>query len=176
MGGPANSSLGFITFAGDFIFGTNFQGNNIYKVFPNFTDSTEIYAGSTQGNTDGNLSVAKFNSPNGIYASRGGDSLLISDFNTGNIRLISGVITKLQHHKKAKNNLVIYPNPSSGVVNIKNDEQIIMLQVFDMMGKKVLELRPHNMSKINLNLEAGNYLLKATTSSNQMIRPIIINQ
>ena len=78
--GFSSTSLGFITHANGFLYGTAFQSHQIYKIDPNFQDSVILLSGSTVGNNNGPVSSARFNGPNGILASKGGDSLFISDY------------------------------------------------------------------------------------------------
>ncbi len=107
---PGNQgiNLGFITYSKGWIYGTGFQNNKIFRVHPTALDSVEVYAGSSAGNLDGSLGQAKFNGPNGIISSYGADSLLISDFNTGNIRIISGIHLGDFHPIKKTNQISIF--------------------------------------------------------------------
>ena len=82
--------------------------------------------------------MARFNSPNGIYASRGGDSLLISDFNTGNIRLISGLVTGLVKESSIELGLDVFPNPSDGQINIRSEHNMQAIEISDLNGKRLL--------------------------------------
>lgn len=171
--GLSGSNLGFITFAGDYIYGTAFQENKIYRVNPRLVNSVVLYAGSNAGNTDGPLNQAKFNSPNGILASRGGDSLFISDFNTGNVRLITGLVTNLSA-QNSEEELSVYPNPSNGKLYINSPKKISSIQVFDLKGQLLFEKLEFNENWIQLPEQKGLYLLKGlTTDGEAIVRKVI---
>jgi hypothetical protein len=159
--GNANVNLGFIAYANGLIYGTSFLSNKIYEVNPNFIDSVKLYSGSNQGNLDGPLSSATFNNPNGIFASKGGDSLLISDFNTGNIRMISGLITGIDYNGESNLNFSLYPNPNKNHFFISSSQLIKRIEIIDIAGRIVFELNDLNQNDavITHNLNAGNYIL-----------------
>lgn len=116
IGGTSSSSLGFITFANNSLWGTNFQNHQIYRVYLGYTDSVVLYAGSTFGSVDGPLSTAKFYQPNGIVAK--GDSLYISEYATGNIRLVSGISLEAPNHVFSRPDFNIAPNPVNDLLSL----------------------------------------------------------
>lgn len=174
--GNANVNLGFITQANGLLYGTSFSSDKIYEINPNFIDSVVVFAGSTQGNLDGPISSARFNDPNGIYASRGGDSLLISDFNTGNIRMITGLITSIDQQKKDITQFSVYPNPSQNKVSLISDETLISIEVYTMSGCLVLSRSNLNSKHISLkhNLSSGNYFIKAFSENQVSVKKLIV--
>lgn len=84
--------LGFLTYAKGYLYATQLGEHRIYKINPNKIDSFEVFAGSALGNTDGDISEATFNFPNGIVASRDQKTLYISDAGTSNLRIITSQI------------------------------------------------------------------------------------
>lgn len=66
------------------------------------------------------------------------------------------------------NKMSVFPNPSSGVFNVKIDKNIT-LEVFDLSGKQIkTQKATTGVSPIDLSgFKAGVYLLKATNSSSQ---------
>ena len=139
MPGPANGWLGFITYASGTLWGTGYNDHRIYRIYQNYVDSTALYAGSSIGNVDGAPDVAKFNSPNGIVASLTGDSLFVSDFNTGRIRIISLISsTGVDAKVKKLNNVFIYPNPAQDRITIGYDKPIEKYTIHDVTGKLLL--------------------------------------
>jgi hypothetical protein len=82
--------LAFIAYANGRLFGTVYGEHKIYKIHPNKIDHVEVYAGSSNGNTDGDISGASFAYPAGMVANRQGSLLYVSEFSgLGNIRKIS---------------------------------------------------------------------------------------
>jgi sugar lactone lactonase YvrE len=175
---PGNSSvnLGFITYAKGLIYGTSFFGNRIYEINPNYIDSVNLFSGSNQGNIDGQINSAKFNGPNGIFASKGGDSLLISDFNTGNIRMISGLVTKIESFNQYEIQNSIYPNPNKNIFEIYSEEIIESIYILDMTGAIVFNSESINKNKVNVshNLKSGNYILKLQSRDKISFKKLII--
>lgn len=71
-------------------------------------------------------------------------------------------------------NLNIYPNPTKGLVFINSKtETIISITVFDVLGKKVLQLNG-NIQQVDIsNLQSGIYFLRITTDSGSLVQKII---
>ncbi|MBQ0734894.1 hypothetical protein [Aquimarina celericrescens] len=91
-GASGGNFLGFLTFAKGNLFATQLGEHKIYKINPNQENDFEVFAGSIQGNTDGELSEATFNFPNGILASPNGKVLYVSDAGTSNLRIIESKV------------------------------------------------------------------------------------
>ena len=68
------------------------------------------------------------------------------------------------------NSIKLYPNPATDVVNIKTNQTIENVSVFNVNGQKVLEI--DNQSQINIsNIPTGMYFLNINTNqSNQTIK------
>ncbi|WP_418603991.1 T9SS type A sorting domain-containing protein [Hwangdonia sp.] len=70
------------------------------------------------------------------------------------------------------NAIKIYPNPVSQFINIKSTIPLNIIQIYDVLGSKVLSTRK---SKIKVNhLQSGIYLLKIFTYNKQVTKKIII--
>ena len=69
-----------------------------------------------------------------------------------------------------ENTVKLYPNPATDVVNIKSNQIIKNVAVFNVNGQKVLDIA--NQSQINIsNLPTGMYFLNINTNqSNQTIK------
>ncbi len=92
--GTDTNYLGFLTYAKGYLYATQIGEHKIYKINPRKKDGLEIFAGSVQGNVDGDISEATFNYPNGILASKDQKTLYISDAGTSNLRIISSKIDR----------------------------------------------------------------------------------
>ena len=67
------------------------------------------------------------------------------------------------------NNIIIFPNPTSGIIELENHSNIIKVEIYDMVGKLV---SINNFNSINhkidvSRLQYGNYILKAYSKNNQ---------
>ena len=62
------------------------------------------------------------------------------------------------------NEIVLYPNPSSGMIHIKHEEKLSNIQIFDMVGKLVINQKCHGETETNIDLSHlpnGVYHVKA---------------
>lgn len=176
--GGVNIQQGFIAFAQGYLFTTSFSNHRIYKIDPNYTDSIVAVYGSSIGNVDGTVTEAKFNRPNGIAASVTGDTLFVSQYSNGAIRIITDLTLGLGD--KIENvDFEVYPNPSSGEVyiNLNEPSQISDIRIFDVQGRLVEQPNSAfsgNPSSLNLNLPRGIYFLEITTENGGKGRKKII--
>ena len=72
--------------------------------------------------------------------------------------------------------LKIYPNPTSSIIIIENEEEIKKIIISDISGQEIMSLKT-NQSKIELNLNhftQGIYLLKIKTNKLSSIKKIIV--
>lgn len=138
-GGAGNQFLGFIAYANGLIYGTSMNAHRIYAVEPNFVDSVFLIAGTTNGTLDGPVTTAQFSSPNGIYPSITGDTIYVSDFSSGNVRMITpGTVSVCDCD--AFESLTFFPNPTDDQLNIQGDlvaDATVTIEVFDMTGRVI---------------------------------------
>jgi len=146
--------LAFIAYSRGSIFGTVYGENKIYRVNPRRIDDVEIYAGSTFGDMDGNLSEATFAFPAGIVASRFGKNLYISEFSgIGNIRKITRRWWQRGPESSMKAEIKVFPNPASNFLNISIQsvdsmvssvhDGTMSIEIFDIRAHKIYE--NHNL-------------------------------
>ncbi len=70
-----------------------------------------------------------------------------------------------------KNNIQVYPNPSSDFINIKNLDNIQKIRLYDVSGKMVLETQ---FNEIDIRkLPAGQYILNVHSGSEIISKKII---
>ncbi len=65
--------------------------------------------------------------------------------------------------KERENSLVVYPNPSSGMIQVTSDMEISQLELFDLNGIKLLESRDEQLDLAGLS--NGLYLVRITDNS-----------
>lgn len=59
----------------------------------------------------------------------------------------------------------MYPNPTSDFLNIKSDQKISKIEIYDMSGKLVQTSKMNNERVSVSKLPKGNYLLKIQTEN-----------
>lgn len=158
---PGSGRLGFLANAGDQMLATAFNGQKLYTVDP-ITEEVNIYAGNTFGGTDGALDSAQFTTPNGVYVNPAMDSIYVSEYNTGKLRLITGFTLGLPE-ATYNTSFEVYPNPTAGNFSVKyQSTEVFTISICTMDGS-VVEERVSNEELVtfdNLNLESGVYLIR----------------
>lgn len=74
------------------------------------------------------------------------------------------------------NQLIVYPNPTNGIINLKfTKNNIKQIQVFDIVGKKIIEKTEINQNEmIDLsNFKNGIYIIKTQTGNEIFITKIV---
>jgi len=87
--------------------------------------------------------------------------------------LLSGedVLTSITEIPNIK---MLYPNPTSGIINFKNFDLIQQVEIWSVTGNKLVELKG-DINQIDIgNLNPGMYLLKIATNYGQTIERIIL--
>ncbi|MBN2669156.1 MAG: immunoglobulin domain-containing protein [Bacteroidales bacterium] len=91
---------------------------------------------------------------------------------TSNIEDEGIIATKI--NTLVSNNLNIYPNPATSVLNIQSDKLIQTIEVFDVIGKKVLTLSDIMLTEIQIDISSfknGAYTLRI---NGQVLEKIIL--
>ena len=86
-------------------------------------------------------------------------------------------LTHVQHDYS--NQIVaVHPNPTDGVVHISAEETIILCQLFDLMGNKVMSMQPMKPGfELDLShLSSGLYLLKTQAVNGQNLFGKVVKQ
>ena len=74
------------------------------------------------------------------------------------------------------NDILIYPNPSSGILNLKSNTEIEQYSIFNISGQ-LLDRKLVNLKEITLeltNLENGTYFLNFTTNNSLVTKKITV--
>lgn len=172
------SFLGFITYAHGALWGTTFNQHKIYRIIPSTIDSVVLYTGLTKGSVDGTLNQARFDQPNGILANPSGDTIYISDFGTGRIRMITDITLDDYLIPEATNFPIVYPNPTKDKVSILVEEEFssIHLKVVNAMGQTMLsqlEVEGETYTFDLVNFAVGHYYILITIDGQTKAIPVI---
>lgn len=69
--------------------------------------------------------------------------------------------------------LSIYPNPASTIVNITSNNSIDSVNIYDMLGKKVMAVRQTRTIDVS-GLNSGVYLFKITSGNNVQTKKVVV--
>jgi sugar lactone lactonase YvrE len=180
------SSLGHIVKIGNFIYATGVFNHKIYRV-ELVTGKWKIFAGSSQGSTDGTIALAQFNTPNGLAASISGDSLYISEYSTQAVRLISAISENIGIERNNNTRLIssakIWPNPvhRDFFIELQGSEGDLSLTLYSAIGQRVdvdidIESGARNSYSASLkeNLPKGIYFLKLSNADGFLTKRILV--
>lgn len=174
------NSLGHMVIKGNFLYVTTVFSHRIYKVDITNGNAT-LFAGSSQGSQNGPIATATFNTPNGILLSQTGDSLLISEYNTNSIRLISGLNSSVSVPEEISCKEVdIYPVPTRDDLFIKTGNgRTPGVQIYDNGGRLLREfsketLHENGVQRIRPELPPGHYRLNLIFVDEIQSRALII--
>lgn len=74
-------------------------------------------------------------------------------------------------------NLIIFPNPTNGQLELKNCEETIhKIVVYDNLGRLVKKFDSMENNILNLDLENGIYLIELNTDRKKFIRKIVVKK
>ncbi len=182
---PMSGATGFIAYKDGYIYGTRFQANRIYRM--DTLGNTELVAGSLNGQIDGPVSVARFNRPNGIIFSRGGDSLFVTDYGAKSIRVITDLdsigIVGIDDQEGMNISLNVFPNPAHDKIKVDFDLPLLegnaMIRMVDNFGREVLrrEVKASDQQSIQLevsNLATGQYYLILNADEIQLTQKVMV--
>lgn len=72
--------------------------------------------------------------------------------------------------------IVIYPNPSNGTFSINNSNKMYSIEVYSIIGQKILSEENITKSEITIpNIARGIYLVRISTDQDSVIKKLIIN-
>ena len=72
------------------------------------------------------------------------------------------------------NELTIFPNPTTGILNFNEELQNEKIEIFSLTGQKIFNREVTNTNSIKLNLNSGIYLVKVSNNHRVINSKIII--
>ena len=70
---------------------------------------------------------------------------------------------------------IIYPNPSSGIINFSSDMEDEIIEIFNLNGQNILDKIIDSSNSVELDLPSGIYFLRSNTKSGIYNSKLIIN-
>lgn len=128
-------------------------------------DSTLANAPELMGALDGFIQVdviddSYYAFTNQFIGLTGTTSFDFSTLGIGNVELANNIVS-------------LYPNPASEVVNINTDFEITKLQLYDILGKRVLETGGTQQLNID-RFKSGVYFMKIHTTKGTVTKKLVI--
>lgn len=86
-----------------------------------------------------------------------------------------GVNTSLGIEDLQQSDIKLYPNPTSNTVFVEANSQIEKVEVFDVLGRRVLDISPlSEKTELNMgNLKAGMYMAIITSEGKKLVKKIV---
>ncbi|MEZ4797549.1 MAG: T9SS type A sorting domain-containing protein [Flavobacteriaceae bacterium] len=153
-----SSVLGYIAYAQEMLWGTVLGEHKIYMINPNGIDEVTLFAGSSGGTADGDISVATFAAPNGIIFNDLEDTMYVTEFNTKNIRVISGISLSVEEFDE---------NDIKLLTPLKNNEVILKanIQNVNSFNLTIRQLHGQTVFRETINTENSATIKKINTDS-----------
>ena len=137
------------------------------------TGEITTFAGGTGGFADGTGTAAKFNEPAGIAVANDG-TIFVADRMNFRIRKITNTLATTNF--QLENQVSLYPNPASTLINIELEDIIASkVTILDMNGRKLQSVNIlDKKTAINIsNLINGIYLMQITTDKGTVSKKIV---
>ena len=154
-GAPSSNFLGFLSAVGNTLVATQIGEHKIYAITPS-TGVVSVYAGSSQGTTDGDINAATFSSPNGILGDTANNRVYVSDATPKNLRIIDNALLSVNEFALSNFKVQLFPNPTIDTLNIKIKNakiETLKISIYDTLGKAVLEQDyPVSLSEFEIKL------------------------
>ena len=165
-----NNPCGMYVDASGTIFVADMWNNRIREIMPDGVVST--FAGSTQGNIDGEVDVAQFFWPWGLAVDTAG-TMFVAEYRNNRIRKITGTLGNTDYQQ---NQISVYPNPATTIINIESkDIAAAIATIYDMNGR-ALQSEYVIDKKVSIpinNLAKGIYLITITTDRGKVSKKIV---
>lgn len=175
-------NLGFLTYANGKLYGTVLSNHKIYEINPNGTNDFTVFAGSTAGSMDGELSEATFNMPNGLIFSETGNVLYITEFGSKNLRIISNILTSASETTRPSLSLNISPNPAKNTLLISTSLPVgaeYQLKIYTASGQEIASFNGNSTDPVLEKMldishwEKGAYVVQLITGGQSVSQKVV---
>lgn len=186
-GPPTRNFLGFLSSIDGHLIATHIGGHKVYKIDV-ATGETTVFAGSSMGNVDGDISSATLDSPNGIVGDESNSRIYVSQGSltagNRNLRVIDGVTLSVETLELPGVSVSVFPNPSKDSLNIQLNglhQSEVLLTIYDLTGKEVLKKKFENVGSqleeivTTKDWGQGVYFLKIGNQNQVITKKIVID-
>ncbi len=148
------------------IYGTSAADDKIYRI--DASGQATVFAGTTAGYQDGDVSVAQFNNPLGIELSPDENIMYVSE-STRLRRII--IDPSLNTEEFNAGSIAMYPNPAEDLLSIKTEKEIQLVRIFTLQGSLVKETQ-HTEIDVS-QLSNGIYFVQLSIDGQTFIKRFI---
>jgi hypothetical protein len=156
-------------------------GNKLRKI-DSYGNVTTIAGDGNFGFNDGPGATAEFYYPQGVCYDEYG-YIYMADRDNNRIRKIDLPLTEAKKQqvtgiKKNENTIGIYPNPTSGILNVKTQEATSVFQVYNVVGENVKSGTINSLSsQVDLrNLPDGIYTIVVSQNQKKLVSKISLQK
>ena len=155
------------------------QYNNEIRKIDIATGAVTTLAGSTTaGHADGIGATASFKNPWSVTIDANGN-LYVADYTNNEIRAISsGSGSGITKNKIVNNEIIIYPNPATNMINVNGITGKATIKLYDVLGNLIIQLSA-NDNKLSIDVSQftnGVYTFVTETIDAKTTNKIIINK
>ena len=182
------SWVGYITYANGFVYATAWQNHQVLRIDPVSGESIVVAGTGTSGTSDGAVTSAQFNEPNGIVASATGDTLYVTDFASNSLRrIISVTAVSVEEENEQPAGFTLsqnFPNPFNPSTTISYslaNPGHVKLVVTDLLGRTLSTLvsRDQPAGSYTVNWDAANrpsgvYLYRLEVEDRVEVRRMVL--
>ncbi len=141
----------------------------LFSALGHFANAQQAFSSSGKVITSGNISLSYTIGEPLVSKEINGDIVLSSGFQN---TLIFNMVTEIKNNSLNRNDLLVYPNPSAGMLNIENKatNTNLQIQVFNLQGQEVFHRNYIDLKSEQINLTQlsnGVYLLSVTDADKQ---------
>ncbi|MGB0887348.1 MAG: T9SS type A sorting domain-containing protein [Vicingaceae bacterium] len=160
----------------------NFIIDTIYNIVTSDGKTRKLFSNNSQTNYPENYYIEGLGGAGGpffepfLYFESGSWLMCISDTNQNSIyspNNCNNFITGLKQHEINTPIPYLYPNPSSNQITIKNNANLIEINIIDLQGK-VIHSYPQKQELINISfLQKGIYFIQLIGKENTIVRKFV---
>lgn len=188
-----NNELYFTSNAANALYKYNCTTNSVDTILSSLNyasgivlNDESLFICESSGNTISYYSNPDFQLTNGIQLPSGSwpNGITIVNDHLYFIQTVSGKISKVALNSLSNNvpmletyvpiktaeSLVVYPNPSNGIINLKSEVQLEKGQIYDLKGNLVSSLNIQNNQIDISNLNTATYLLSVNGQTTKIVK------